>query len=100
VVSSYQRLVRYKFDKVKIHDSLLPTLHDSVGVWARKRLLLKGLISTVNSLGIEAVMDGIEKDTQFNFFQSLPVTEWQGSYWGREVDFKELVSRVEKERLG
>jgi EAL domain-containing protein (putative c-di-GMP-specific phosphodiesterase class I) len=89
--SSFLSLSRYKFDKVKIDKSLLPSTYDPLTVWSKRRLLLKGLISTINSLGIEVILDGIDRETHFNFFRELPVVEWQGLQWGPAIEFNALM---------
>lgn len=93
--SSFLRLTHYKFDKIKINKLMIPASHESITAWARKRDVLVGLISIAISMRTAVVVDGIEKEEQFDFLGSLPISEWQGPYWGEPHTIGELLPRLQ-----
>jgi EAL domain-containing protein (putative c-di-GMP-specific phosphodiesterase class I) len=88
--SSLVQLAHGKFCKVIIDRSMVPAMHESVTVWARKRELLKGLISLAGSVGAGVVIDGVDEAGQVTFLERLPQVEWQGAYWGNPVELSLL----------
>lgn len=88
--SSLVQLAHGKFCKVIIDRSIVPAMHESVTVWARKRELLKGMISLAGSVGAGVVIDGVDEAGQLNFLDRLPQVEWQGAYWGNPVELRLL----------
>jgi EAL domain-containing protein (putative c-di-GMP-specific phosphodiesterase class I) len=92
--SSIVQLAHGKFSKVIVDRSLVPAMHESLTVWARKRDLLAGLVSLAASVGTRVVIDGIGEPGQLNFLEKLPQVEWQGAYWGGPVELGSLLSGV------
>lgn len=88
---SFALLGRHKFDKVKLSRELMPSMEDSVAVWSKKREVLRGLINTVKMIDAEIVLDGIDRESQLNFFRPLAVTHWQGDLWEGSSDFKKAL---------
>jgi EAL domain-containing protein (putative c-di-GMP-specific phosphodiesterase class I) len=91
---SLVQLAQGEFGKVIIDRSLVPKMHESLTVWARKRNLLAGLVALAESVGAGAVIDGIDEPGQLNFLDKLAQVEWQGAYWGSAADLGSLLSGV------
>ena len=88
---SFLRLAQFKFDKVKIDRSLVPSASDSARVWLMKKELLRGLLEIISKAGASSVIEGIENEMHYKFLSELPVHEWQGYYWGRAMPLAELL---------
>lgn len=91
---SFLRLAQFKFDKVKIDRSLVPTAADSAKVWLTKKELLRGLLAIIDRMGASSVIEGIENELHYKFLSGLPVHEWQGYYWGKAMPLAELLLMV------
>lgn len=92
--TSFLRLAHWKFDKIKLNRMMTPSSHESITMWVKKRDVLAGLISIAMSMQAHVVIDGIEKEEQFDFLGKLPVAEWQGPYWGESHTISDLLPQL------
>lgn len=84
--SSLSYLEKLKLNTVKIDPSLLP----KEGFDKNKALLLKGLVSMINTLGLNIVCEGIETKEQMALCQKLKIPMLQGFYFAKPMDIYHL----------
>jgi EAL domain-containing protein (putative c-di-GMP-specific phosphodiesterase class I) len=87
--SSLSYISRYQFDTIKIDQSFVHDmlLHD------KSRMLVEGIVSICQTLGVNVVAEGVETAAQFEFLKSLGVQRFQGYYLAKPQSFAEMQQR-------
>jgi diguanylate cyclase (GGDEF)-like protein len=80
--SSLNYLQKLRIDTIKIDRSLLP----DTNVDKQKILLLKGLVSLINVLGLNIICEGVETKEQMALCQKLKIPMLQGFYFAKPMD--------------
>lgn len=92
---SFLSLAHWRFDKIKLNKRMIPSSHESLTVWSRKKDVLTGLTSMAVSMQTGVIVDGIEKETQFDFLGKLPISEWKGPFWGEPRPLSDLLPQLQ-----
>lgn len=85
--SSLFQLTNLDIDIVKIDRTFLEKVPEN----AKDTILLKGIYSILNDLGIEVVTEGIESSQQLEFVASQKTSYLQGFYFSKPVALKNLM---------
>lgn len=90
--SSLFNLIKLNVDIVKIDRSFLQKVPGN----QMDTILLKGIYSILNDLGIEVVTEGIETLEQMEFVTTTNVSSLQGYYFSKPIPLKELTELKNK----
>lgn len=88
--SSLSYLRKLDFDVIKIDRAFVTGLESD----RKAQLLLQGIISICNELGIDTVAEGIETKEQMEMLQKMGVTNFQGYYLGRPVPLQSFIESM------
>lgn len=84
--SSLSYLHDFCFDGVKIDKSFIQGIESK----KKNQHLVKAIISLVNTLGIELMVEGIETEEQANILQSFGCKSGQGYYYAKALPVKQF----------
>lgn len=90
--SSLSYIRKLDFDVIKIDRAFVTDLESDY----KAQLLLQGIISICNELGVETVAEGIETQEQMDMLQRMGVTSFQGFYLGRPVPIEAFIDSLKK----
>ncbi len=79
--SSLSYLKRFPIDSLKIDRSFVTELPDNVG----DASIAKAVITMAHTLGLNVVVEGVEKETQLEFLAANGCDEMQGYYFSRPL---------------
>ena len=89
--SSLSYIRKLDFDVIKIDRAFVTDLESDY----KAQLLLQGIVSIFNELGVETVAEGIETPEQMNMLQKMGVTTFQGFYLGRPMPIQEFINSLQ-----
>jgi len=81
-------LNQYPIDTLKVDRAFVTDCDVSPKTLA----LVNGIISLGNGLGLDVVVEGVEREQQFDALSRLGCTEFQGYFFARPMPFPEFVS--------
>ncbi|KQO13118.1 putative bifunctional diguanylate cyclase/phosphodiesterase [Sphingomonas sp. Leaf242] len=94
--SSLSHLRRFKFDKIKIDQSFVRSMHESV----ESEKLIDAIVALAVNFGMEVTAEGIEDAQTASLLAQRGCTQGQGYFFGKPTAFAQaaaLVTRGERE---
>jgi diguanylate cyclase len=91
--ASFQHLKDLEFDELKLDSGFVRDL----GVDAATHVLVEGLLTMAQGLGVQVVAEGVETIEQSDMLRSLGCKFVQGYYYGRPAPFAETLLRLTTE---
>ena len=93
--ASFQHLRELEFDELKVDTTFV----NDLGVDPSATVLIDGFLRIAEGLGVQVVVEGVERKNQLELLRKMGCAYVQGHYYGAAMPFNETQLRLETETV-
>jgi len=93
--ASFQHLRELEFDELKVDTTFV----NDLGVDPSATVLIDGFLRIAEGLGVQVVVEGVERKNQLELLREMGCAYVQGHYYGAAMPFNETQLRLETETV-